>query len=372
MKMISFLIEKEFKQIRRNAIIPKMIMAYPIMVLLIFPWAINFEVKNIKIDVVDNCKSVYSQRLIHKIDASQYFILRDVPLSYEQAMNDIETGKAHIVLEIPASFDKDLVKEQTAKVRVAANAVNSTQGLLGSSYVTNIIRDFSDEIRTELAPQMMLAKAPTVEIIPNYKFNPKLDYKLFMLPAFIALIVTLICGILPALNIVIEKETGTIQQINTTPVRKFDFILAKLIPFWVIGVVILSISFVVAWLVYGLLPLGSFATLYFAAIIYIIGISGLGIIVSNYSETLQQAMFLIMFLILIVILMSGLFSPVSAMPQWAQAIAYGNPLTYFIKILRLVYLKGSSLTEITKPLTTLILFAFILNTWAVLSYRKRG
>lgn len=372
MKIIPFLIEKEFKQIRRNAIIPKMILAYPVMVLLIFPWAINFEVKNIKIDIVDNCKSVYSQRLTNKIDASKYFILNDVPSSYEKAMDDIETGKAHIILEIPASFDKDLAKEQTAEVRVAANAVNSTQGLLGNSYITTIIQDFSNEMRTELAPQMMLAKTPTIEIVPNYKFNPKLDYKLFMLPAFIALIVTLICGILPALNIVIEKETGTIQQINTTPVRKFDFILAKLIPFWIIGVVILSISCLVAWIVYGLLPLGSFVTIYFAAIIYIIGISGLGIIVSNYSETLQQAMFLIMFFILIVILMSGLFSPVSAMPQWAQAIAYGNPLTYFIKILRLVYLKGSSLAEITKPLLTLLLFAFVLNLWAVLSYRKRG
>lgn len=372
MKTLKFLIEKEFKQIRRNAIIPKMIIAYPVMVLLIFPWAIDFEVKNIKVDIIDSGKSIYSQRLINKIDASKYFILNDIPQSYDDAMLDLEKGKTDIILQLPSTFDKDLVKEKSAELFVAANAVNSTQGLLGTSYLTQIISDFSNEIRMELAPQMMLAKTPQIEMVPNYKFNPKLDYKLFMLPAFIALMITLICGILPALNIVIEKETGTIQQINTTPVRKFDFILAKLIPFWIIGIFILTVSFLLVWLIYGFLPLGNFLPMYIASVIFIVGISGLGIIVSNYSETLQQAMFLIMFFILIVILLSGLFSPLSAMPQWAQWIAYANPLTYFTQILRLVYLKGSSLSEIMKPTLILMFFAFILNIWAVLSYRKRG
>ena len=372
MKTLKFLIEKEFKQIRRNAIIPKMIIAYPVMVLLIFPWAIDFEVKNIKVDIIDSGKSIYSQRLINKIDASKYFILNDIPQSYDDAMLDLEKGKTDIILQLPSTFDKDLVKEKSAELFVAANAVNSTQGLLGTSYLTQIISDFSNEIRMELAPQMMLAKTPQIEMVPNYKFNPKLDYKLFMLPAFIALMITLICGILPALNIVIEKETGTIQQINTTPVRKFDFILAKLIPFWIIGIFILTVSFLLVWLIYGFLPLGNFLPMYIASVIFIVGISGLGIIVSNYSETLQQAMFLIMFFILIVILLSGLFSPLSAMPQWAQWITYANPLTYFTQILRLVYLKGSSLSEIMKPTLILMFFAFILNIWAVLSYRKRG
>ena len=372
MSQLKYLIEKEFKQISRNAIIPKMIVLYPVLVLLIFPWAINFEVKNIQINVVDNARSVYSQRLINKIDASAYFILTGVSTRYNDAIGDIEKEKADIVLEIPASFDTDMVKERRAKVMISANAVNSTQGLLGNNYLTQIINDYSQELRTELFPASALSDASHIDAVTDYRYNKRLDYKTFMLPAFIVLMMTLICGILPSLNIVIEKETGTIQQINATPVSKFNFILAKLIPYWIIGLVILTLSFLVTWVIYGLLPSGSFATLYISAVVFLLGITGLGIIISNYSDTLQQSMFLVMFFILIIILLSGMFTPVSAMPGWAQAVAYANPLTYFIEIMRLVYLKGSALSDLFKPLMWLTGFAVFFNTWAVLSYKKRG
>lgn len=372
MSQLKYLIEKEFKQIKRNSIIPKMIIGYPILVMLIFPWAINFEVKNIKIHIVDNAKSVYSQRLINKINASSYFILTDVSTDYKTVLDDIEKEKSDIILEIPATFDKDIVKEKRADLMISANAVNSTQGLLGNNYLMQIINDFSQELRVEIYPAAVLSNASYIDVVTDYRYNKKLDYKTFMIPAFIVLMVTLVCGILPSLNIVIEKETGTIQQINATPVSKFNFILAKLIPYWIIGLIILTISFFITWAIYGLLPTGSFTTLYISAIIFLLAITGLGIIISNYSETLQQSMFLVMFFILIIILLSGMFTPISAMPAWAQIIANINPLTYFIEIMRLVYLKGSSLPDIFKPLMWLVGFAVFLNLWAVVSYRKRG
>ncbi len=372
MRKLGFLIEKEFKQSLRNPIIPVLIVIYPLLVLIMLPWAVSFEVKNIKIDIVDNSKSTYSQRLAEKIVASQYFILNDAPKSYDDAVKNIEDKRADIVIEIPSSFDKDIIKDKGANVFIAANAVNSTQGLIGSNYLTQIVNDFSSQIRSELMSEQSQLSVPQIEIVPNYRYNQLLDYKTFMLPAFIVLLVTLITGILPSLNIVLEKETGTIQQINTTPISKFSFILAKLIPYWIIGVLIITISFIVTWLIYGLLPLGGFLSLYVASIIFIIGISGMGIIVSNYSETLQQSMFLMMFFILIIILLSGLFTPIISMPKWAQAIAYSNPLTYFMKIMRLVYLKGSGFVDIIRPLLMLVLFAVVINTWAVVSYRKRG
>lgn len=372
MRKLGFLIEKEFKQSFRNPIIPVLILIYPLLVLIMLPWAVNFEVKNIKIDIVDNSRSTYSIRLTEKISASKYFILSNSPNNYQEAIKNIEEKKADIILEIPATFDNDIIKYGNSKVFVAANAVNSTQGLMGSNYLTQIINDFSTQIRYELIPELSLSFAPQIEIVPNYRYNQLLDYKTYMLPAFIVLLVTLITGILPSLNIVLEKETGTIQQINTTPISKFSFILAKLIPYWIIGILIITISFIATWLIYGLLPLGGFLPLYVTAIVFIVGISGMGIIVSNYSETLQQSMFLMMFFILIIILLSGLFTPIASMPKWAQLIAYSNPLTYFMQIMRLVYLKGSSLPDIVRPLSMLVLFAIVLNSWAVFSYRKRG
>lgn len=378
MKTIKFLIEKEFKQMFRNPLIPRMIVMYPIMVLLVFPWAVSFEIKNIKIDVVDHSKSVYSQRLTNKIEASQYFILNDTPPDYETAMINMESGETDMILEIPSTFDKDIVKSRNSKIGMAVNSVNGTQGLLGSNYIMQITNSFSTELRNELMhtlpPQTRasMMKMPKIDIIPQYKYNPALDYKNFMIPGFMVLLLTLICGILPALNIVMEKENGTINQINVTPVNRIIFILAKLIPFWVVGIVVMIISITISFLIYGLWPAGSTIAILFSAIVFILSVSGLGIIISNYSDTMQQASFLVMFFILILILLGGMFTPVSSMPAWAQLIAAINPFNYLTQTFRMIYLHGSTLSDVSGNLFALILIAIVLNGWAVLSYKKRG
>jgi len=378
MKTLKFLIEKEFKQMFRNPLIPRMIVMYPIMVLLVFPWAVSFEIKNIRIDVVDHSKSTYSKRLTDKIEASQYFILNDTPPDYQTAMLNMEHGETDMVLEIPASFDVDIVKTRASGVGMAVNSVNGTQGLLGSNYMMQIVNDFSSELRSELMhtlpPQSRasLMHMAQIDIVPQYKFNPSLDYKNFMIPGFMVLLLTLICGILPALNIVMEKENGTIQQINVTPVSRIHFILAKLIPFWVVGLVVMIISVSAAFLLYGLWPVGSVLAVLFSAIVFILSISGLGLIISNYSETMQQASFLVMFFILILILLGGMFTPVSGMPTWAQLIAAINPFRYLTDTFRMLYLNGSKLADVTGNLLALGVIAIVLNGWAVVSYKKRG
>ena len=370
MKTLKYLVEKEFKQIWRNPMIPKMIVFYPILVLLIFPWAINFEVKNIKVNIVDQSRSPYSQRLTNKINASAYFTLNDVPDSYESSMKDMENDRCDIILVIPPSFDESLVKEQKAEISLVANAVNTNQGLLGSNYLTEIINDFASDLRYEIKPVLKVQQAQSLEIVPRYRYNETLDYKTFMLPAFIVLMITLICGILPSLNVVLEKEIGTIHQINTTPVTKLNFILAKVIPYWIIGIIILTISIFMVWIIYGLFPSGSILALYLSSIIFIVGVTALGIVISNYSDTLQQSMFIVLFFILIIILLSGMFTPVSSMPVWAQTIAYINPLTHFIEIMRLIYLKANSFIDLLRPMAILLAFAAVFNGWAVLSYKK--
>lgn len=207
-------------------------------------------------------------------------------------------------------------------------------------------------------------------VIPQYKFNPHLDYKVFMIPALMVMLLTLLTGFLPALNIVGEKEAGTIEQINVTPVKKSMFVLAKLIPYWVIGFIVLGLCMILAALVYGINPAGSLLTIFLFATIYILVVSGFGLIISNYSDTIQQAMFVMFFFIMIFILMSGLFTPVASMPQWAQVITIFNPLKYFMQVMRLVYLKGSAFVELIPQFLALCTFAVALNVWAVLSYKK--
>lgn len=370
--MIKFLIEKEFKQIIRNPFLPKLILAFPCMMMLLMPWAANLEIKNINLSIIDNDHSPYSSRLVEKAGASDYFHLTNVSFSYKEAMNSIEKGTADIILEIPANFEKKLIKEGTASVMISANTVNGTKGGLSSSYLSAIVSDYAADIRSEQGQPQKISPIPIIRIIPQYLFNPHLNYKVFMVPALMVMLLTMLCGFLPALNIVGEKEIGTIEQINVTPVGKFTFILAKLIPYWAIGFVVLSLCFVLARLLYGLAPAGNLSTIYLFAALFILVMSGFGLLISNHSATMQQAMFVMFFFMIVLILMSGLFTPISSMPDWAQTVTVFNPLKYFIQVMRLVYLKGSGIGELLPQFTALALFAVVFNGWAIMSYRKNS
>jgi ABC-2 type transport system permease protein len=363
--MLKFLIEKEFKQIFRHPFIPKMILIFPVIMLLIMPWAANQDIKDMNLSVVDNDHSTYSTRLIQKVLSSGYFRLTDVSPSNDVSLRSVEAGKADAILEIQPEFERDLMKTGAARVMISVNSVNGAMGGLGAQYLTNIVRDYAQDLLAESG------KNPQFSTVNSqFLYNPHLDYKVFMIPALMVMLLTMLCGFLPALNIVSEKETGTIEQLNVTPIRKFTFILAKLIPYWIIGYIVLTIGLVLAASIYGLTPAGNPATIYLYATIYVLVVSGFGLVISNYSSTMQEAMFVIFFFIILLILMSGLFTPINSMPNWSQAITLFNPLRYFMEVMRAVYLKGSAMSDLLPQFFALCGFAVVFNGWAVLSYKK--
>lgn len=369
--MLKYLIEKEFKQLFRNSFLPKLIFIFPCMIMILMPWAANLEIKNINLNVVDNDHSVLSRRLVDKIWASTYFRLTDLPGTYEEALHAVEEGSADIILEIPRHFERDWMTGTPSSVLIAANAVNGTKGSLGSSYLTTIVNDYMRELAAESSHALQTTGLlPQVRLTTQNLYNPHLNYKLFMIPALMVILLTLMCGFLPSVNVVGEKEAGTIEQINVTPVSKFTFIVGKLIPYWLIGLVVLTVSFFLAWLLYGVVPAGHFLTLYFSALLFLPVISGFGLVISNNSSTMQQAMFVMLFFVLILILMSGLFTPVNSMPEWAQWVAFCNPLTYFVEIMRTIYMRGGGIVDLLPQLGALVFFAVVANVWAVRSYKK--
>lgn len=368
--MLRFLIEKEFKQIFRNSFVPKILVVMPLMMMLIFPWAANQEIKNVKISVVDEDRSTLSERLVNKVTSSGYFILSDYSATSREAMSSIESCDADIILEIQNDFERNLIRDGVANVMIMANSINGIKGGLSSQYLVYIIQNYAAELRAENASSVNMQNIPIINLSSQFKFNPNLDYKFFMIPALLVMLITLLAGFLPALNIVSEKELGTIEQINVTPVKKIDFVLAKLIPYWSIGFVVLTFSMLLAWGVYGIYPVGNILTIYLFTSIYILVVSGMGLIISNYSNTMQQAMFVSFFFILIFLLMSGIFTPIISMPNWSKLITTINPLRYFIEVMRMVYMKGSAFSELWVQFAALCGFAVVLNAWAVLSYRK--
>jgi len=370
MKVLRYLIEKEFKQIKRSGFIPRLIIMMPLMAMIVFPYAANFDVKDINLSVIDHDRSSYSQTLIQKVQSSGYFRISDVSNTYEEALSSIELGKSDIILEIPANFERDLIKEQNANLMISADAVNGNKGGLGSSYLANIIFEFSSSIHMKFMPSTNQASIPSMELLPLYRFNPTLKYEVFMVPALMIMILAMISGFLPALNIVGEKQSGTIEQMNVTPVKKSVFILSKLIPYWIIGYIVLTIAMTIAYFYWGLVPAGSIALIYFFSTLFLIAFSGFGLVISNYAVTVQQAMFMMFFFMITFILMSGLYTPVANMPPWAQMFSNISPLKYLIEVLRRIYLKGSNFGDLTTQFFALISFATIFYTWAILSYRK--
>lgn len=370
MRTILFLLEKEFRQIFRNKILLTIIMFVPLVQLLILPLTANYEVKNINLSIVNYGNSSFSRGLITKITASGYFQLTSLRHSFKEALDDVESNRADLVLEIPAGFEKDLLRENTQTLFVAANAINGVKAGLGTAYLHAIIRDYNQELRLALPRSDQLAQTPVIEVVSSNWYNPHMNYQLFMVPGILAVLVTMVGAYMSALNIVKEKETGTIEQINVTPIRKHHFIIGKLIPFWIMGLVVFSLGLIVGWGVYGIVPSGSLALIYLFLALYLLAVLGIGLLISTYAETQQQAMFISFFFVMIFILMSGLFTSVNSMPPWARIISWLNPVTYFIDVMRMVVLKGSGLRHILSHIGVVLIFIAVFNTWAVINYKK--
>jgi ABC-2 type transport system permease protein len=372
MRTLKFLLQKEFRQIFRDPAILRIILIMPVMQLLILPWAADYEIKNIELAVVDNDHSEYSRKLVNKISSSGYFLISGVDKSYNASLKEIESDKADLILQIPMHFEKDLVKENEATLLLSINAINGVKANLGGAYLGNIIKDYNREVRTEWIQFPRFNQETQIEITSSNWYNQLMNYKYFMVPGILVILLTIVGLNLAALNIVKEKEIGTIEQINVTPIKKYHFILGKLIPFWIIGLAVLTIGLLISRLVYGIIPYGSFVTIYVFAAVYLLALLGLGLLLSTYASNQQQAMLISFFIMMIFILLGGLYTSVDSMPEWAKVIAGLNPVSYFIDVMRMVVLKGSSLADIKSHLIKMAGFAILFNTWAVFNYKKRS
>lgn len=372
MNPLKYILQKEFKQIFRDPAIIRVIFILPIIQLIILPMAADYEIKNINIAIVDRDHSTTSSRLIHKITSSNYFKLVEYSSDFNKAMVGIDNDKADLILELPKGFESDLYTRKETKLFLAVNAINGVKANLGATYLRTIIQDYNNDFRIAVLTPGRFNELPVIETTSSNWYNPKMNYKFFMVPGILVLLITMIGLNLSAINIVREKEIGTIEQINVTPIKKLHFILGKLIPFWILGLIVISIGFFIAWVVYGIIPLGAYLTIYLFAAVYLLVILGMGLLISTYAENQQQAMLISFFLLMIFVLLGGLYTNIDSMPEWAQWVTRINPVAYFIEVMRMVVLKGSGLSDIKQSFFIMLIYAIIINYWAVVNYRKRA
>ncbi|MGV9004530.1 ABC transporter permease [Flavobacterium sp.] len=372
MKTILFIIQKEFKQIFRNKSMLPIIFILPLLQLVILSNAASFEVKNIKFSYVDHDHSAASRELISKFQASNYFDITAEYPSKKEANLQMQKGNVDVILEIPIYFERNLIKQQNTNLSVSINAIDGAAAGVSNVYITQIISGFNQSIKTQLQTynQGNFVQPENITTIPSFWFNKTLNYKTFMVPGILVLLVTMLSLFLSSMNIVREKEVGTLEQINVTPIKKHQFIIGKLFPFWVLGLVILTVGLIIAKVIFNVPILGNIFLIYLFTSVYLILILGIGLFISNHTETQQQAMFIAWFFTVIFILMSGLFTPIESMPTWAQNVTLLNPIRYFVEVIRMVMLKGAGFNDIKMQLGIIALYALAINGFAVWSYKK--
>jgi ABC-2 type transport system permease protein len=373
-RILRFLLRKEYLQIFRDRLMVAQMLVVPMIQLAILANAATFEVTRARLVVVDEDRSAASRGLVDRLRASGRFELARPAMSARAADEAMLRREAGVILHVPHDFERELVRRRAASVQLLLNAEDGAAAGVTLGYARQIVADYAAELGSTLrfAPAPTPAvRAASLDLRTRGWYNPGLDYRRYMVPGILVELVTIVATLLTALNIVREKELGTLEQLNVTPVTRAQFIAAKLIPLWSLGLVALAIGLVVARVAFDVPIRGSVALVFATASVYLLAALGVGLLVSTVVETQQQAMFVSFFIVLVYLLMSGLFTPVRSMPAWAQWLAQLNPSMHYMVIMRAIMLRGAGLREIAVPFGVLALIAGSMFTLSVRRYAKR-
>lgn len=347
-----------------------MIFAVPLIQMLVLVFAATFDMKKIDMVVVDKDLSETSRELIAKFDAIPFyhlaFAVPDETLGEEMLLSD----DADAILVIPANMERSLIRDDKARLQLLVNAIDGNTAQLIYAYSSRIIGHFNRNLVAEWKGIPEFTPPTEIKMAESYWYNTELDYKWYMAPGILAILVTIIGMFMSGMNLVREKEIGTIEQLNVTPVKKYQFIIGKLVPFWVIALFDLAFGLFIAWVVFDLPIVGSLWLLFGMAGVYLVGVLGLGLFISTITDTQQQVMFVSFFFMIVFILMGGIFTPVESMPHWAQTANLVNPISYFMRIMRNIILKGSGFFDLLEEFLSLAALGITFLSLAIWRYRK--
>lgn len=362
------LIKKEFLQVFRNPLLRSILVVAPLVQFVLFPFTADYEVKVLNIGFIDYDRSMTTQNIINSFSSSSYFINHGIIDSKSLADNMMLRDKIDFIIEFPNDLEKNMINGEHGTIAVTANAINSVKAGIGSSYVQMVLAGYMEELAEESNYERDYSQILSTNI---YWYNEQMNYKNLIVPGILVILVTLIGAYVTALNIVREKELGTIEQINVTPIRKWQFITGKMIPFWILGIVEFIIGLILMKVIFGINVQGSILLLLGITAIYLLVMLGLGFFISSMAENQLQAMFIVFFLVIVFVLLSGLFTPTEGMPGWATKINYLNPLSFYMDVIKSVVLKGGGIDDIRDQVIALSVMAVVIDASAILSYRER-
>ncbi len=372
MNLLLTILRKEFTQIFRDKKMLRIILIIPILQMLVLVYAANFDIKNVDLVIIDYDQSTVSHQLVQKFEGSKFFTIHSYSFNFDQSIELLNRNKADMILEIPNKFEQTLRHENKADLQMTFDAINSTSAELAAGYAQNIIWDFNQQLILKWKGIPSIPKQGNINAEVRFWYNDNLDYKHFMAPGILVILVTIIGMFLSGMNLVKEKEIGTIEQLNVTPIKRYQLIAGKLIPFWIIGLFDLGFGLLIAKIFFDLPMVGSLFTLFSYAALYLIGILATGLLISTFSNSQQQLLFIGYFFMMVFVIMGGIFTPVENMPRWAQIIDWFNPVCYFIEVTRMVILKGSGFGDIVPQIQFILIFDVVMLVLAIRMYRKRS
>ena len=368
-RIVLFIVRKEIFQVLRDRIMLVQIFIPPLIQLLIVAQAMTFEVKNTDLAIIDLDQSTASEQLIEDILASRRFTVIQSTADGHRADQALLTRKVSAVLRIPDGFHHDLTRGQPASLQVVMNAEDGAAAGIIQTYLSQIVGGFSADQRP---PTTMRAAGPTrqVAIQTRTLYNPEGEYLPYMSIGLLAALVTLVSVLITSQNIAREREIGTLEQLNVTPITKSEFIAGKLLPFLGLGFVELTLGLMIIRWGFGVAFEGSLLVVCAGAFAYLLAALGLGLLISTLVATQQQAQFISFFALVTMFFLGGIFTPIQSMPGWAQQIATANPIMHFVDVLRTVLMKGGGWGDVWGAMIAMLVFATIVLTLALLRYRK--
>jgi ABC-2 type transport system permease protein len=369
-RRILFLARAEVLHVVRDRATLAQVLIVPIVQLLILSNAATFQILDTATYVVDLDRTSTSRGLVTRLAASGHFQVTGQSASLDMANEALLGGDVTMVLAIPPQFERDLVRDGVAPIELSVNAEKGSAAGIVQSYAASIVAAYSAEL-SRVAKDTPIRGDARIDVRTRNWYNQTLNYKHYMVPGILVALVTLIGTLLTAQNIAREKELGTLEQLNVTPITRGQFIAAKLLPFWVLGLVDLGIGLLVGWLVFAVPMRGSILLLFGSAALYLVVALAIGLWISTLVETQQQAMFVTFFIMNVYLLMSGLFTPIDSMAPWVQVVSQLNPVRHFVTIARAILVKGAGLAEIAQPLVILAVYGAVMLTLAVRQYSKR-
>jgi len=354
----------------------------PLIQLLLLSNVATFEIKRSPAYIVDFDHTTTSRGVVSRLGSSGFFDIVGQSGSPDSANDAMLGGRATLVVTIPHDFERSLVRTGTAPIGLDVNAEKGSAAGIVQSYASQILSDYSRELSAEIHPNRRTISVgspdeqaprdvPRIETRIQSRYNPTLNYKHYMVPGILVALVTMIGTLLTAQNIAREREMGTLEQLNVTPITRAEFITAKLLPFWVLALVDLALGLLVGHLVFGVPIRGSVLLLLASAGVYLIVALAIGLFISTGVETQQQAMFVSFFILMIYLLMSGLLTPIDSMPHWVQVLSELNPVRHFVSISRAVLVKGAGFADIARPLAILAVYGVAVLGLAIRLYHKR-